>query len=286
MNIIRMTGGLGNQMFQYALGMKYLNMGIDVKFEDFTEYEGRDNARPICLDAFGIDYPKCTRDEFMEFTDSYPGLLNKIRRHTFGRKSREYHESSAEFDSKLLMQDNSYITGYFQSEKYFEDIKDEVLERFTFKESIVGEALGLLKDDEEALALTASVHIRRGDYLELEEQYGGICTEEYYAKAIGLLSDVRKFLVFSNDSEWAKAWSKKYVDRGITMKIIEGTDESTGYLDMCLMSMCGHNIIANSSFSWWGAYLNKNPNKKVIAPKCWINSAERKDIYTQDMIRL
>lgn len=286
MNIIRMTGGLGNQMFQYALWLKYRSLGVEAKFEDFTEYDNRDNARPISLWVFGIDYPKCTLDEYHKYTDSYPGIISKIKRHTLGRNNREYTEATCNFDSEILKKDNSYITGYFQSEKYFEDIKDEVLGAFTFKSDVIEEALKIYNGKFEN---TASIHIRRGDYINLEGQYGNICTEEYYDKSIELLASkkkVNRFLIFSNDTQWAKEWSAKYEENGFGMIVIEGTTEDTGYLDMCLMSLCEHNIIANSSFSWWGAYLNRNPDKMVIAPKTWINKFNQTDIYTKDMVRV
>lgn len=286
MNIIRMTGGLGNQMFQYALWLKYRSLGIDAKFEDFTEYDNRDNKRPISLWVFGIDYPKCSLEEFHEYTDSKPGILAKVKRHTLGRKSREYAESTPNFDENILKKDDSYITGYFQSEKYFEDIKDEVIEAFSFNDDVILKAIEIYNDDFENVA---SIHIRRGDYLNLQEQYGNICTEKYYDNAINLLvkeKNVKKFLVFSNDAHWATKWSEQYISSGLEMVVIEGTTEDTGYLDMHLMSCCQHNIIANSSFSWWGAYLNKNPEKMVIAPKIWINGKNQTDIYTKDMVRL
>lgn len=281
-----MTGGLGNQMFQYALWLKYRSLGIDAKFEDFTEYDNRDNKRPISLWVFGIDYPKCSLEEFREYTDSKPGILAKIKRHTLGRKSREYVESTPNFDENILKKDDSYITGYFQSEKYFEDIKDEVIDAFSFKDDVIQEANKIYNESFENVA---SIHIRRGDYLNLHEQYGNICTEKYYDNAINLLvkeKNVKKFLVFSNDVQWATKWSERYTSLGFEMVVIKGTSEDTGYLDMYLMSCCQHNIIANSSFSWWGAYLNKNPEKMVIAPKIWINGKNQTDIYTKDMVRL
>ena len=134
-----------------------------------------------------------------------------------------------------------------------------------------------------------SVHIRRGDYLDNNEVYGGICTEEYYKKAIAVMKEKfadALFFVFSNEPEWVKEWlncTYKGEDRFV---VIEGTDEDTGYLDMFLMSRCKHHIIANSSFSWWGAWLNPDKNKKLIAPAKWFNNQNMRDIYTKEMIRI
>lgn len=131
-----------------------------------------------------------------------------------------------------------------------------------------------------------SVHVRRGDYLDASHggMYTGICTEGYYQKA---MERIRKsvpdavFYVFSNDTDWAKAHFA-----GKDCVVAEGGTEDTGYQDMYLMSLCQHHIIANSSFSWWGAWLGRNPEKKVIAPDRWLNGTECRDIYTENMIRI
>ena len=139
MNIIRMTGGMGNQMFQYALYLKLVSMGKAVKFDDITEYE-LSNARPIMLWCFGIDYPKASREEINEITDGVMKLSHRIRRKLFGRKSLEYHEADCNFDPQVLTQKKAYLTGYFQSERYFKDIEDQVREAFTFQ-SVIFEKL-------------------------------------------------------------------------------------------------------------------------------------------------
>ncbi len=293
MNIIRMTGGLGNQMFSYALYLKFKSMGIDCMIDDFSEYEGHDNRRPLFLhDAFAIEYPRVTKDIYEEFTDSSMRFHKRLARKLRGRKSREYREASTDFDPEVLKKDNAYLTGYFQSDKYFADIKEEVLKAFTFTDKV-------REDADRILAKTmgcVSIHVRRGDYLDAGEAYGSICTDEYYRSAIKMImykvSDP-VFLIFSNDPEWTKGWAAGLFDcsplpdgRKFDFRLIEGTDESTGYIDMSLMSRCAHNIIANSSFSWWGAYLNKNPEKIVIAPQKWNNLTDQTDIYTDDMIRI
>lgn len=296
MNIIRMTGGLGNQMFQYSLYLKFKSMGVDALMEDFTEYVERDNARPIKLSVFDISYPVVDKETYIEYTDSYMDLFSRIRRKITGRKTREYNEVLHTFDEEVLRKDNAYITGFFQSEKYFKDIKDEIIKAFTFSDYVKKEATELLKNNDiHSLDLdkindnAVSVHIRRGDYLDASLEFGNICTEQYYDKAIKYVTDhidTPVFYVFSNDAEYTSEWIKKYTADGIDMKIVKGTTEDNGYLDMYLMSRCGHNIIANSSFSWWGAYLNMNPKKIVIAPDKWVNTCDDQDIYTDEMIRI
>ncbi len=309
MVIIRMTGGLGNQMFQYALYLKLCSMGKEVKFDDFTEYEGRE-ARPVMLWVFGIDYPRATKEELNIITDGFLKLSHRIRRKLFGRKSLEYHERDGNFDQQVLAKDPAYLTGYFQSEKYFKDIEEKVRQAFVFSERIWSgcsnasdsNKLGLKDGRKLAVeqyleqienCLSVSVHVRRGDYLENNEVYGGICTEKYYLGAFERMLDAFSgavFFLFSNDTAWAGRWIKK-LGRELKLSkdrfvVVEGATEDTGYLDLLLMSRCRHHILANSSFSWWGAWLNASGEKLVIAPSKWFNNQDLQDIYTEDMIRI
>ena len=295
MIIIRMTGGLGNQMFQYALYLKLKSMGKEVKFDDVNEYR-HDNARPIMLWAFGIDYPKATQDEINKITDGFLYLSHRIRRKLFGRRSLEYSEKDCNFDEQVLQKDPAYLTGYFQSEQYFADVTETVREAFTFQPVIFEKCSKDLKtklfayQKEVESCRAVSLHIRRGDYLENSEVYGGNCTPEYYEKAILLMKErfpEAVFYVFSNDDAWAKGWcerqEKKY---GSRFEAVMGVPEEMGYLDMELMSRCKHHIVANSSFSWWGAYLNPDKEKCVIAPARWFNNQDCRDIYTKNMIKI
>lgn len=294
MIIIRMTGGLGNQMFQYALYLKLCSMGREVKFDDITEYE-LDNARPVMLWAFGLTYPRADQEEINKITDGFLNLSHRIRRKLFGRKSLEYQEKNCNYDPQVLQRDPAYLTGYFQSEKYFMDVEEQVRRAFTFSEGIwkgqdeeikrkMQNFLGQIQGCE-----SVSVHVRRGDYLEKEEIYGGICTEAYYKSAIEYMQRKRKesrFFLFSNDPEWVREWVNANYRGDNRFVIIEGTQEETGYLDLFLMSRCKNHIIANSSFSWWGAWLDENPRKRVIAPAKWANNQEFVDIYWEGMIKI
>lgn len=295
MIIIRMTGGLGNQMFQYALYLKLCSMGREVKFDDITEYE-LENARPIMLWAFDISYPRADRQEINKITDGFLGLPHRIRRKLLGRKSLEYQERDCNYDVQVLQKDPAYLTGYFQSEKYFKDVEDEVRRVFTFSGRIWERpdagAAERVKEYLEQIQTTDSVaiHVRRGDYLEAEGTYGGICTEKYYLRAIEYMKKERPracFYLFSNDPCWVKDWiSLNYGEESSRFAVIEGTSEETGYLDLFLMSRCRSHIIANSSFSWWGAWLSEGKEKTVIAPASWLNGQEQRDIYTEGMIRI
>ena len=124
MNIIRMSGGLGNQMFQYALYMKLTSLGKEVKFDDINEYRG-ERVRPIMLAVFGITYPRATWEEITAFTDGSMDLRKRLRRRFFGKHVIEYEEQGI-YDPKVLSFDSMYLKGAFQSERYFEDIKEEI----------------------------------------------------------------------------------------------------------------------------------------------------------------
>lgn len=294
MDIIRMSGGIGNQMFQYALYLKLVSLGKEVKFDDETEYK-LDNARPVMLSVFGISYPKASGQEVTALTDASMQPLARIRRKLFGRKSAEYHEASADYDPQVLQMDNAYLCGCFQSERYFKDIEGQVREAFRFRSVPVPEGIReqIAGYEKQILAdCSVSIHIRRGDYLETPEVYGGICTEAYYDGAMEYMmenfQDVH-FFVFTNDALWAEEWcGEKRAQKGgrCRFTVIKGTEEATGYLDLMLMSRCRNHIIANSSFSWWGAWLNPSPDKCVAAPVKWLNTRECNDIYTEDMVRI
>lgn len=292
MDIIRMSGGIGNQMFQYALYLKLVSLGREVKFDDVTEYK-LDNARPIMLWVFGIDYPKADRQEVIRLTDSAMDMASRVRRKLLGRKSAEYHEKSMDFDAAVLEKENSYLCGCFQSERYFKDVEDKVREAFRFRRDRLPEGekerMGEYERRiREAGAGAVSIHIRRGDYLASPEVYGGICTDAYYDGAVAYLREIcpdASFFVFTNDSVWAEQWCRKK-ERPGRFTVIKGTTEATGYLDLMLMSKCRHHIIANSSFSWWGAWLADLQGKCVAAPAKWLNTYDCRDIYTSDMVRI
>lgn len=278
-----MSGGLGNQMFEYALYLKLKSMGKEVKMDDFTCYGP--GERKKMLDVFGITYDRMTQEEYIKMTDSCLKLSHKIRRKLTGRKNLAYREADSNFDPEILKRDPALFEGYFQTEKYFKDIEKQVRDAFMFRNYTPSDAV---KKWEQQIAscMAVSVHIRRGDYLlpKHSHLYEGICDDRYYTDAIALIKEKYPdavFFFFSNDTEWVKAHYS-----GPQYVVVEGNDEESGYADLYLMSRCRHHIIANSSFSWWGAWLNPDKEKNVIAPKKWLNGRECKDIYTEEMILL
>ncbi len=292
MDIIRMEGGLGNQLFQYALYRQLQKMGRKVKMDTMTEY-GRGTDRQHMLWVFRTSYEEATKEEINELTDGFMDTLSRIKRKLRGRKSKEYHEISGNFDPQVFNKTPVYLTGYFQSERYFKDLSQELREELVFTEKIWKDVSTELRKqieeyNEEILHSEAvSIHVRRGDYLQHPEIYGVSCTLAYYKAAIAYIKKYHpnaRFFVFTNETDWTKQWFAEHFEEEITF--IEGTTEETGYLDLMLMSRCRHHIMANSSFSWWGSWLNKQEGQITIAPSKWLGNQECQDIYTSDMIRI
>lgn len=277
--VIQLSGGMGNQMFQYALYLRLKALGKKVKIDDKTDYQGK-NKRPLRLGVFGIKYEVPTELEMRCLTDSFLDMVSRIRRKLTGRKTAEYIEKNPLFDKKVLEMERAYLVGCWQSEKYFYAVKEEVRKAFTFGELGLSEKM-LEYEQKMKESNSVCLHIRRGDYLDTSDVYGGICTPEYYEKAMKQMEEWQPdchFFVFTNDVPWVK---ENYQGKNLT--IVEGNDEDSGYLDLYLMTKCKHYILANSSFSWWGCYLNPSKEKKVIAPKKWFNGRDCRDIYTEEM---
>ena len=306
MIIIKLQGGLGNQLFLYGLYKNLKHLGRDVKMDIESGFEG-DELRSPCLEGIGLEYVIATRDEITDIRDSYMDIVSRIRRKIFGRRTFDYYEpEDGNFDPKVLEMTKAYLNGYFQSEKYFGDevaVKALRAELTKDKEDIltssdlVTKIYNDIKNSE-----SVSLHIRRGDYLApgIAETYGGICTDEYYDKAIAMIREKfpdAKLFVFSNDLEWCKEKLSGDINVEFVSTLgISGTSEETIELeknDKCisdyrdstelyLMSACKHHILANSSFSWWGAWLSDHEGM-TIAPSKWLNNKNMTDIYTNDM---
>lgn len=280
---VQLSGGLGNQMFEYALYLKLKALGKDVKIDDITCYGPRQRKKQ--LEVFGVSYERISEAEYEKLTDSSMRMADRLRRKLTGRKDLSYREADTNFDPEVLRREPALLQGCFQTERYFTDIAEQVRQAYRFRNFTPDEQTArYARQIEESLSV--GVHIRRGDYLDPKYSglYEGICEEAYYERAIGRMKTLlpgARFYFFSNDTKWVREYyaGEDYVT-------VEGNGEETGYADLYLMSRCRHNIIANSSFSWWGAWLNENPGKKVIAPKKWLNGRECRDIYTEDMILL
>lgn len=284
MVIIKMSGGLGNQMFQYALGQKFISMGKKVKY-DLSFYNERvQNLRKFELDIFHVDCPVVSDRELTRFGRG-GSLISRLKQRTGWDKQKIYEEDlDLGYQPRIFELDDIYLSGYWQSELYFKDIREQILSVYRIPEKMNEESMELLSKIGEENSV--SIHVRRGDYLSEENcrVYGGICTDDYYNKAIEYMRKdlaAPRFYIFTNDTEWAR---RKF--KGNDMRIVECNNKENNYFDMFLMSFCKANIIANSSFSWWGAWLNQNQDKKVISPDKWFNNHSVSDAICANWIRI
>lgn len=251
MVIVRIVGGLGNQMFQYSYAKALQQKGFEVLL-DLSKFKTYKLHGGYQLDKFNID---------LDSANYFSTLLSKLQL----KKNKK--EKSLLFDENLLsLSGNEYVKGYFQTERYFKNIKDILLDQFKLKKNLSKSTINYSKEIKKHNT-SCSIHIRRGDYISDKKANSvhGTCNLDYYQKAIELiLLKFKKthFFIFSDDISWTKENLKLENATYIQHKTIP-------HEDLLLMSLCHHNITANSSFSWWGAWLNKNAAKTVISPKQW-----------------
>lgn len=280
MKIVWIKGGLGNQMFQYAffeaMKKKYENVKLDTSsIINYKKHNGFE-----LTNIFNIKYDECSIKEVERLSRVDYKFLSRVLRKLNIKKKTEYFEKEHMiFDGGVFNhnEEEKYYIGYWQNEKYFIDIRDELIKKFKFPDlNIKNKKV----NDDIKNNDSVSLHVRRGDYLN-NSFYLDINKENYYKKAIKyIIGKVEnpKFFVFSDDIKWAKEEFKTYCG-SLDFIYIDWNNGVNSYIDMQLMAACKYNIIANSSFSWWGAWLNNNPNKIVIAPKKWtINDSELQEI--------
>lgn len=279
MIIMKYNGGLGNQMFQYAAAVSCAQrLGVQAKFDH--SFFSKGYARAYGMDIFGVE-PDAVRDFRI---NAYWAL----RRYGDFKKFlglNIYSEEDFAYEKRFEeIEDNTFIHGFFQSAKYF----DEKLVRsaLTFKKA--PEGLNAQTAQKIAASNSVSIHIRRGDYVQ-KARYAKLYNHldiEYYGTAKKIIKNKvenPQYFVFSDDIAWVKENMKPE-----NAHYIEHNSGDNSWEDMRLMSLCKHNIIANSSFSWWGAYLNRNPQKIVVAPKLWFldPAKDTKDVALPDWVLL
>jgi hypothetical protein len=288
MIITQLTGGLGNQMFQYALGralsIKHqTDLSLDLRA--YADQSPVDTPRSYELDVFQVPANIASAKLLKRWgrPNKYKVLLNQYFHLGLCTDPPGYiREIGHEFKSEILeLPDNVYLSGYWQSEKYFAAIRGTILEDFSRRSTLIS-----TKNKQLTSQITSgesvSLHVRRTDYVTNKNAraFHGICTISYYKKA---MREIEKkvahptYFIFSDDPAWVKA-NIKSKHKTVYISHNQGRD---AHEDIRLMSLCRHNIIANSSFSWWGAWLNQNPGKIVVAPKQWFRD---KKIDTSDIM--
>lgn len=271
MIIVKLKGGLGNQMFQYAIGRRlseYYHTKLKLDTSLYQEEDGGITPRGYQLNRF-FTTAEIARPKDLKFFFTAGSLLNKARK--FLANGKYIAEQSFRFNPEFLrFGKNCYLDGYWQCEHYFSDISGLIRKEFRLKLLFEGKNKHLA--DLIGSVNAVSLHIRRGDYVEnpITNQFHGSCSPEYYEKAVHHMGKEIKnphFFVFSDDPAWVN--NNFRID--FPMTIVAHNDDSNGFEDMRLMSICKDHIIANSSFSWWGAWLNGREQKIVIAPQKWFN---------------
>ncbi|MBR1617245.1 alpha-1,2-fucosyltransferase [bacterium] len=280
--IIKLDGRMANQMFEWAL---------------VRSFQMKRNILPLIDDS----YETLKLKHFALFKDlkliKQP-ILNKILRKiipfrnlrnkitTLNFEMPSYSEQK-QFDPSIFdLNAPCYIKGYFQNEKYFKDIKEQLIQDFKLTKKLNKKNLEMLEKIKNTCSVC--VHFRRGDYTKTRvSNFFGICSFEYYKNAVDIIYQKTQtpltLFVFSDDIKWAKENIKFDFD----VVYVDINDARHGYFDLELMKNCKHDIIANSSFSWMAAWLNENPQKIVVAPTPWHkNVDENEDIVPSDWIKL
>lgn len=277
MIIVRLKGGLGNQMFEYALARRIsIEKNIELKIDtSFLEAEAKDyTKRGLELFKFNINAEIATNKEIKSIL--MQGWKNIF--YPVWIKDRGIDK----FFKKKLGSNDLYLDGYWQSYFYFESIIDIIGNDFTVKQPLKGDYFEYITNQINNTN-SVSLHFRRGEYVDNPKvnSHHGICPIEYYHNSIDYIAKTvvnPHLFVFSDDIEWVKANFKSI----LPITFIDYSDNDL-LSDFRLMSMCKHNIIANSSYSWWAAWLNKNKNKIIVAPKRWYIN-ERSQKKSQSMI--
>ncbi len=290
MIIVRLRGGLGNQLFQYAAGRALAtHHQVPLKLDLYTY--SKHTYRRYELHHFNIDATEATRAEVHQFTGSNPFIRYLNKRENYFRCPRVFAQPHYHFyDGFLTLPSDLYLSGYWQSERHFSGIASSLRSQLTPVQAMDERNLSFQRQMQSHDSV--AVHVRRGDYSQgAYSSFFGTLPESYYGEA---MTFVRKrianpvFYFFSDDIAWCKS---AFGTTGA--EFVDHNRGANAYKDLLLMASCRHNIIANSTFSWWGAWLNTHPDKVVVAPKQWFKSGfldRREPVYasrfydTKDLI--
>ena len=287
MVITKINGGLGNQMFMYAAGRRLAHvLGAELKLDisAFADYP----LRTYGLSIFNIHENIATPKEIAALIGKKQWILKRAVNRLINRpqlllptyiKEKHYH-----FNPEILdLPDGVYLDGYWQSEKYFIDIDNIIRQEFTIKLPQTEENKRL--SDLISSRQSVNIHIRRGDFVlnPVVNRVHGVCDLEYYLHCVKQITKTIKnphFFVFSDDFEWVY----NNLKLSFPTTFVEHNGQDKNYEDIRLMNQCKYHIIANSSFSWWGAWLSQSEGKIVIAPKHYFRENMNTTIYPQEWI--
>jgi hypothetical protein len=265
MIIAKITGGLGNQLFQYAVGKAVADFHqVELKL-DITAYRTYTLHNGCRLEQFDIIADIATDKEILQLKGPNSFFSRTLRKTGMFQKSSYYSEKQRTiFEQNVFSFFDRYLDGYWQNEQYFLGIREKLLVELKPSNPISSNAIEYQSKINHTNSI--SLHVRRGDYLNHPEI--GVLDVSYYQEAVKYMSDIIEnpvFFVFSNDLEWCHK-NFEFIEGNCIF--VENTESEID--DLVLMSLCKYNISANSSFSWWGAWLNSNVDKIVVAPKKWM----------------
>ena len=293
---VKIWAGLANKMFQYAFYLSLKDKGIDVQY-DSESYIANWDFENSHLDKIFKNIDKISFNKTLLDSQNYPiGQSNydKFRSYILRKfnikicfNNSYYLEPNLKYDPSVFgIRSDSYLVGFWQSEKYFRQIKDDVLKAFEFPPFKDNKNIELLKTLNQTNSV--AIHVRKGlDYKK--SSVNETCDIEYYKRSINLINlkvNKPKYFIFSDNFDWCDKHLNFLNADFVNWNDNSGSDN---YIDMQLMSNCKHNIIANSSYSWWGAWLNNNPGKVVISPLKWFSDDSNlnyEDIVPENWIKL
>ncbi len=291
MVIVRLCGGIGNQMFQYAAGRRHASKaGAELKLD--VSWFDANKGRSYSLHHFNIRESFASEKEIRRLKYLSPSLHERILQGLGLRPSQPLpapsyiKEKSNRFNLEILsLSDEVYLEGYWQSEKYFSDAQNTIRNEFTLRSPLSSEGERII--DLINSKVSVSLHVRRGDYVSdtSANRHHGLCSMEYYDRSVRYIADHIKdphFFIFSDDL----LWCRQNLHIPFHASFIDHNGPERDYEDIHLMNLCKHHIIANSSFSWWGAWLDPRPGKLVLGPKKWFAQEERsaRDLIPPDWI--
>jgi len=278
-------GGLGNQMFQYAFGRALAaRRSAELKF-DVSGFVTDLPKREYDLSIFELEADFASEDEVFEYKRRFRNrFVDKVANRLLGVKPTYIIEPHFNFSQDIYdTPDNAYLHGYWQTEKYFSDIKETIRKEFTFREELSPAAAELIKRIHDSNSVC--VNVRRGDFVT--NSFHGSYGVDYFRKAESILRErigSSEYFIFSDEIDWCE--SNLQFDGSTTFVSHEyAGPKFQHYLQ--LMAACKHYIIPNSSFAWWAVWFNRDRNKTVIAPKMWFNDPriDTSDLTPKDWIR-
>jgi hypothetical protein len=284
MIIVKISGGLGNQLFQYSFAKSVANaLNTSFKLDFFLNSNSKEfTSRKNELVEFGLTFETADVEEIRK--------MKRFNGNIFSRIERKFIQRYPSVSKKIIVEnkdgrlinnffDDAYYDGYWQNQCYIKPIESILVNEFVPNNEILGKDIELLNNID--ISNSISIHVRRGDYLSIKSNQSIFCscTLEYYKTAIDIVRqnvDSPRFFVFSDDIKWVKENFE-----GNNFFFVDG---NSAISDMYFMSKCKHNIIANSTFSWWGAWLNQNKNKLVIAPKNWFKDFRKNSQTIENLV--